>query len=311
MSEAFAEALESEGYELSGEAYEAEGAGEAGYEGEAAGEAYEGEGAGEAGYEGYGEDASSDARRRARQRQIMIARQRQAQTRRRPAGAAAPRRAVAAGPAPTLRAIRADVRARDLDTQAALIRLRRAVDQSTRMAYRNAWVAELSTGASQAIDSFGGAGGPLANHDWARALIRGVPDLLLAPGNPGNKQGLERIAFDPRFGGSVLIAALWAWGHFTGSSDGAAVAKVQFSGGPLSLTTSGAGRTAQIGANALDRNGNQVPSATIAWQSQNPAVASVNPASGPSTTVKGEAPGSTWIGATAGGKTEWVAVSVG
>ncbi|HXW47268.1 MAG TPA: hypothetical protein VEL03_20915, partial [Streptosporangiaceae bacterium] len=178
MSEAFGEVLESEGYESSTEGYE--GAGEAGYEGEAAGEAgYEGEGAGEAGYEAYGEDARSDARRRARQRQVTIARQRQAQMRRRPAGGPPPRRAAAAGPAaPTLRAIRADVRAADLDAQAAMIRLRRALDQSTRMAYRNAWVAELSTGASQILDSFEG---PLADHDWARALIRGLPDLLLAP----------------------------------------------------------------------------------------------------------------------------------
>ena len=303
MSEAFGEALESEAYESSGEAYE--GAGEA-YEGEGAGEAYEGEGAGEAGYEAYGEDARSDARRRARQRQIMIARQRQARVRRRPTGGPPPRRAAAAGPTPTLRAIRADARTMDLDTQEALIRLRRALDQSTRMAYRNAWVAELSTEASQLIDSFHGT---LDHHDWARALIRGLPDLLLAPGNPGEKKGLERILLDPRFGGSVLLAATWAVGHFTGRSDGGGVANLQVPTGVVTVSIKGGPIT--IGALAVDRNNNEVPTATITWTPQNSNAAQVNPSAGPSTQLSGLAVGPTYISVSAkGAKTQWISVQV-
>jgi len=317
MSEAFGEALESEAYESSGEAYEGEGAGEA-YEGEGAGEAYEGEGAGEAGYEAYGEDARSDARRRARQRQIMLARQRQAQLRGRPAAGPPPRRVVAAGPSPMLRAVRADARARDLDTQAALIRLRRALDQSTRMAYRNAWVAELSTGASQVLDSFEGS---LSNHDWARALIRGVPDLLLAPGNPGEKKGLERIVFDPRFGGSVLIAAIWALGHFTGRSDGTAnsgvagvtVTAKEVTVGPTASSTTS--NTATVSAYAFDRNGNPLPNAIIAWHSVNANFATVSVAPGQTSnaTITGQSAGAgeqTIIIAAAGGHAESIRVTV-
>src|SRR5580658_5893858 len=293
MSEAFGEALESEAYESSGEAYEA--AGEAFYEGEGAGEAlYGGEGAGEGGYEAYGEDARSDARRRARQRQIMIARQRQAQLRRRTAAGPPPRRAAAAGPSPTLRAIRPDVRTVDLDTQAALIRLRRALDQSTRMAYRNAWVAELSTGASQILDSFGDN---LAPHDWARALIRGLPDLALAPGNPGDKRGLERVAFDPRFGGSVLIAAIWAIGHFRGGRSSGAVQGIVLSNERVKIAApvpaaaaaaAVAGGTVTLFASAVDQQGKSVASATnnITWTPQDTTVVTVPPGTtGPSAVV--------------------------
>jgi hypothetical protein len=313
MSEAFGEAFESEAYESSGEAYES--LGEA-YEGEVAGEAvYEGEGAGEGGYEAYGEDARSDARRRARQRQIMLARQRQAQLRRRPTAGPPPRRVVAAGPSPTVRAIRADVRTMDLDTQAALIRLRRELDRSTRMAYRNAWVAELSTGASQVLDSFEGS---LANHDWARAIIRTLPDVLLAPGNPGDKKGLERVLFDPRVGGSVLIAGIWAIGHFTGRTDGTGVAdgqvaSIKIPGGALTLSQSGTGASATVGAIVVDQSGASIPNANVRWWSQNSGVATVTPQPGQSATVAAAsttATGTTKIFASAGGKSDSIQVSV-
>jgi len=299
MSEAFGEALEA--YESSGEAYEA--TGEA-YEGE--GEAYEGEGAGEAGYEAYGEDARSDARRRARQRQIMIARQRQAPVRRQPTGGPPPRRAAATGPSPAMQAIRADVRAMDVDTQATLMRLRRALEKSNRMAYRNAWVAELSTEASQLLDSFHGN---LEEHDWARALIRGLPDLLLDPGNPGGKRGLERIVLDPRFGGTVLLAATWAVGHFTGSTDGTGVATLQVPPGPITVSIDGG--PINISALALNRQGDPVPTATITWTSQDPTTAQVNPSTGLSTQLSGLVVGSTYIGVSAqGAKTQWISVLV-
>src|SRR5205823_1582043 len=129
------------------------------------------------------------------QQQVIRARQqrqaRQAQLRRRtipppPARTipSPPARTAAAAPDQTVRAIRADVRAMDLDAQAALLRLRRQLDASSRMAYRNAWVAELGTNASQILDSFEDN---LKPHDWARALIRGLPNVALAPGNPWKK----------------------------------------------------------------------------------------------------------------------------
>jgi hypothetical protein len=272
MSEAITEAFESEAYEAAGEAeYEGEAAGEASYEAEAG---YEGE----AGYEAYGEDARSDARRRReRQRQIMLARQRQAQLRRRPTPPT-PRRPAAPTPSQTVRAIRADVRATDLDTQAALLRLRRELDAASRMAYRNAWVAELNTNASQILDSFHEN---LKPHDWARALIRGLPDIALAPGNPWKKKGLERIVFDPRLGGSVLLAGIWAVGHFRNRSQG--VHDIIIS--PSSATVAAAAAdTVTLTAYAVDQKGNPLPN-PISWAPQNPAVAAVSPASGASTLV--------------------------
>src|SRR5689334_22220593 len=100
MSEATIEALESEAFE---------GTGEAGYEGEALGEA---------GYEAYGEATRSDARRRERQRQIMLARQRQAMlARQRQAPPRRPqpaRRPAVTTPTPAVRAVRPEVQSRDL-----------------------------------------------------------------------------------------------------------------------------------------------------------------------------------------------------
>ena len=146
-------------------------------------EALEGEAAGEA---GYGEAYRDDTRRR-RQRQIMMARmgqQRRAPRRPQPP----PRRAIRvpspavpspAVPSPAVREVRSEVRSLDLDTKVALDSLRRRLDKANRLAYRNAWAAEASAAASQVLDSFENG---LEPHDWARALIRGAPTLLISPG---------------------------------------------------------------------------------------------------------------------------------
>jgi hypothetical protein len=145
------------------------------------------------------------------------------------------------------------------------------------MGYRNAWVAELSTNASQILDSFEDN---LQPHDWARTLIRGLPNLALAPGNPGNKRGLERILYDPRFGGSVLLAGILAVGHFKNRSQGVDDIRISSS----SDTVPAAGGTVTITAFATDRNGNPLPN-PISWAPQDPTVAAANPASGASTVV--------------------------
>src|SRR5580693_1438129 len=105
MSEATFDAVDSEVFESSGGGN---------FEGEAAEINLEGEVTGEAQYEGYPEDARSDARRRARQRQILLARQRQAQARR-PVRSPQPRRPVVT--APSQRQAMTAIRALDLDTK--------------------------------------------------------------------------------------------------------------------------------------------------------------------------------------------------
>jgi hypothetical protein len=185
--------------------------------------------------------------------------------------------------------------------------MRRELDAASRMAYRNAWVSELSTNASQVLDSFQKN---LEPHDWARALIRGLPDLALAPGNPWKKKGLERIVFDPRFGGSVLQAGIWAIGHFRNRSQGVRNITFSPSSGTVPATTGG---TVTITAYATDQNGNPLPN-PISWSPQDPAVAAVSPASGASTVVtvpaKAMAAGTaTFIFANAGGITRSVAVT--
>lgn len=253
MSEATFEAVESEAFEAAGEAFEGE-----------ATEAFEGEAAGEGQYEGYGEDARSDARRRARQRQILLARQRQAQSRR-PVRPPQPRRPV---PAPQ-RQVMTAIRSLDLDTKVELDSLRRALNEANRLAYRNAWAAEASVAASQVLDSFDTG---LAPHDWAKALIRGAPTLLLAPGK-ARRPGLEGVLFDPRVAGGVALAGIWAIGHFRGQSHGVTDIRIA---NPSPLASGDGGTFSAI---PVDGHGRTV-TATITWSSDTPDVLQVNATTG-------------------------------
>jgi hypothetical protein len=298
MSEAAIEAMESEAYQSPGEAlYEGEAAGEA--YGEAAGEAY-GEAGGGGSYEAYGEDARSDARRRARRRQILLARQRQAQLRRpQPA-----RRPVATAPSPAVGAVRSEVQSLDLQTQVALDSLRSRLDTANRLAYRNAWAAEASAAASQVLDSFGPG---LEPHDWARALIRGAPTVLLAPGKP-RRPGLEGVLFDPRVGGGALLAALWAFGHFRNVSKGVATVKVQYHG-PLTVAE-GAHHTATLTAVAFDKAGSVMPQATFTYAPHTGGYVNYTETSPGVVTLTGVSPGITWFTVTADGKASGAFVNV-
>jgi hypothetical protein len=296
MSEATLEALESEAYESSGEAYE----------GESPGEAYESEGESEGeAYEAFGEDARSDRARRARQQQMLRARrQSQVQPRRPPPPA--PRRAVSAPPSPTqtVRAIRSDVRSLDVDTKAALARLRRQLDKANRMAYRNAWAAEASAAASQVLDSFNTG---LAPHDWARALIRGAPTLALAPGEK-RRPGLEGFLLDPRVGGSALLAGIWAIGHFRGTGQGVSTVQVFYSG-PLTAAA-GANHTATLTAVAQAKNGTPIPDVTFSYYPQTPANFSVKDQGNGEYELTGNKVGDGYFIVTANGKSGNASVSV-
>jgi len=308
MSEATIEALESEAFESAGEAgYEGEALGEAGYEGEALGEAgYEGEALGEAGYEAYGEDARSDARRRERQRQIMLARQRQAMlARQRRAQARRPqpvRRPATTPPSQTVRAVRSEVQSLDLQTKVALDSLRARLDEANRLAYRNAWAAEASAAASQVLDSFPG----LEPHDWAKALIRGAPTLLIAPGK--RRAGIEGILLDPRVAGGALLAGIWAIGHFRNEPKGVDHLQVKYEG-PLSVPD-GDDPTAQLTALAFDKPGNVLTNVTFTYTPQTAGLFTLSETSPGVVTLTGSKAGTTWLTVAAGGKTNGAFVTV-
>jgi len=284
MSEAAFEATEAEAFEASGDAYEGEG-----------GEAYEGESAGEASYDAWGEDARS--RQRARQRKIIQERQLQAR-RRRPA---APRRPVITAPSPAVRAVRSEVRSLDLDTKVALDSLRSQLNEAHRLAYRNAWAAEASVAASQVLDSFEDG---LKPHDWARALIRGAPTLVLAPGKP-IKPGVAGYLFDPRVAGGAVVAAIFAIGHFRGTTRGV---------NSISITPSGTvtvpiGDSVNLFGVAVDHKGNDVDGITLNWEVQDPT-ASLDTKTGPKVVCTGVAVGNTVITVTGGGATARVSLTV-
>jgi len=287
VSETIYEALDSEAYDSAGEGLYDSDAGEAEYAGDSASD--------------YAEDSRSAARQRARQRQIMLARQRRAQSL-----PPAPRPAVPAR-GPVVRAVRAEPRATDFETRAMVERLRRRLDEANRAATRNAWAAEASTAASQILDSFDTG---LAEHDWARAAIRGAPTLLLAPGKP-RRPGLEGVFLDPRVAGGALLAAIWAVGRFTNVSKGVDSVSVSIqSSGPLAMTGANKNLTAQVAAIALDRAGVQVPNATFGFEPSDTTKFTVNP-SGSTATVTAVASGPASLKVTSGGKSITVPIYVG
>lgn len=263
MSEAWAEALESEAYEGTGEAaYETESTGEA---------AYETESTGEGAYEGLGEDARSD--RRARQRQIMLARQqRQAQLRRRPPAPPPPQRVVRA-PCPEP-AITATIRNLDLETKVAQDSLRRALKRANDRAERANLATIASTAASQIFDSFPN---DLAGHEFVRAGIRGAPLLLLSSSK--ERSGFERYALDPKVIGVAVIAVIVGAGKFRSTSTGVHTINI-VDPGPIHVRDYGV-----LLGTAVDRNNREVQGITITWHSSNAAILNVDPPTGNYTAV--------------------------
>ena len=255
----------------------------------------EGESAGEASYEAWGEDARS--RRRARQRQIMLERQRQARLRRAPP----PRRPVVTAPSPAVRAVRSEVRSLDLDTKVAMDSLRGQLNQAHRLAYRNAWAAEASVAASQVLDSFEDG---LKPHDWARALIRGAPTLVLAPGKP-IRPGVTGYLFDPRVAGGAVVAAIFAIGHFRGATRGVSSISVT----PSGTVTVPVGDSVNLFGVAVDHKGNDVDGITLNWEVQG-GTAELDTKTGPKVVCTGRAVGNTEIKVTGGGATERISLAV-
>ena len=291
MSEATFEATEAEAFEATVEAA---------YEGEGGEAAYEGESAGEAAYEGWGEDARS--RRRARERQIMLERQRQARLRRPPTPTPPPRRPVPAAPSPAVRQVRSEVRSLDLETKVALDSLRSRLNEAHRLAYRNAWAAEASVAASQVLDSFEDN---LQPHDWARALIRGAPTLLLAPGKP-IRPGVTGYLFDPRVAGGAVVAAIFAIGHFRGTTRGVSSISVT----PPGTVTLNVDDSVNLFGVAVDHKGNAVDGITLTWVPQDTTIASLDTTTGPKVVLTAASTGNTVITVTGGGATARVPVTV-
>jgi hypothetical protein len=285
MSETIYDALDSEAYDSAGEELYDSDAGDAEYAGDSASD--------------YAEDSRSAARRRTadRQRQIMLARQRRAQLL-----PSAPRPAVPSR-GPVVRAVRAEPRSSDLETRAMLERLRRRLDEANRAATRNAWAAEASTAASQILDSFDTG---LAEHDWARAVIRGAPTLLLAPGKP-RRPGLEGVILDPRVAGGALVAAIWAVGRFTNVSKG--VDSISVSIQPAGAFSATSKSTMQVSAIALDRAGVQVTDAMFNFDpSDSTKFTSIS--SGSIATLTAVAAGPAALTVTSGGKSVTVPIYV-
>lgn len=245
-------------------------------------------------------DYAEDARRRNRQRRIVDARRYRGQVRA-PQPPPPPRPVTVPGQA--VRTVRADVRSLDLDTRAMINSLHRRLDAANRAAARNAWASEASVAASQILDSFDTG---LGEHDWARAVIRGAPTLLLAPGER-RRPGLEGVLLDPRVAGGALLAAIWAVGRFTNVSKG--VNSVSLSVQSDGLLSAGDASTMQVVAVGLDRSGNPVSGAGFTFAAQDSGLIDIA-VDGPVATVTALKQGDTFLKVTSDGKHGGIPVHV-
>jgi hypothetical protein len=181
--------------------------------------------------------------------------------------------------------------------------LHRRLDAANRAAARNAWASEASVAASQILDSFDTG---LGEHDWARAVIRGAPTLLLAPGER-RRPGIEGVLLDPRVGGSALLAAIWAVGRFTNVSKG--VNSVSLSIQSDGLLSAGDGNTMQVVAVGLDRSGDPVSGAGFTFAAQDSGLIDIS-VDGPVATVTALKQGDTFLKVTSNGKHGGIPVHV-
>jgi hypothetical protein len=267
MSEAWADAMDSEAYEAFGEgAYDSEAYGEGAYDSEAYGDASG---------EGLGEESRSDRRRRERQRQILLdrQRQRQAQTRLQRRAPSEPRPARPGGPSP--RQTIAAVRSLDLDTKVGLDSLRRALEESNRRAARATWAAVTSTAVDQGLASFVT---DAQNHPYVAAGARFAPLLFLSPEK--KRGGVEGFATDPRVIAGAAILGIALFGNFRNKEQGANSVSI---GNPGDLTP---GAPGQLNAVVLDRSG--IPLATqptFTWTSNSSYLSFPSTTSGSFTTL--------------------------
>jgi hypothetical protein len=252
----------------------------------------------------------SDRSRRERQMRMLRARQ-QAQLRRQPAPRrpqpATPQRAARfAGPsASQIRGIRADVISLELDTQAALARLRDALHESGQLQYRASWAGASAALAGALVTQFPGL------QDWAKTAIIGAPMLAVTPYGPGKRRpkGLEGFAGDPRIVVGLALVGAWGWNHYRSQSQGVSKVEIEYKG-PLTATT-GPKNTATLTAVALDSAGRQITNVTYDYTASNSSLISVAPQQNPGVyQLTGLNTGPTYFTVTAGGKNNGVWVNV-
>jgi hypothetical protein len=141
----------------------------------------------------------------------------------------------------------------------------------------------------------------LKPHDWARALIRGAPTLVLAPGKK-MRPGLEGLLFDPRVAGSAVLAGIFLFGHFRSTSQGVADIVIN----PVPPRQLAAGQGGKFTGSAVDKHGNPIAGISISWDSQDQNILQV----ATDGTFNSQNPGPTLVIATGGGFTRRSPVTV-
>jgi hypothetical protein len=254
------------------------------YDGRESAELYE-----ESESQDYGEQSAAD-RRRARQRRIALAQRRQAQAR---------ARSMARGrgtttPAPiTPQQTATAIRNLDLETKVQDDAFRSALSASSKRMSRSEYAAVAGVAVNQFIESFDTPDNP-----FARAALRASPLLLLSPQRRGT--GFDAVIRDPRVIGGAAIAGITLIGE---NRRRFAVARRIEVLGPNEIAVN---EVDLFLADVFDLRG--APVATpVAWQSNDPATATIDPVTG---TVKGIKAGTVVVTGTADGITRRVRLKV-
>lgn len=234
-------------------------------------------------YEAYGDpdEASNDDRRRrrvqAQQRRVELAQRRRAQSRAR--GVPARR---APTPAVAQRATQSAIRTLDLENKVAQDSFRGASAAADKRMSRAEYSAVASAAVNQFIETFN-----TPQNDIGRAALRFAPLLLLAPQH--KRKGIEGWITDPRAIGLAAVGTIVLVGELRKKGDTGNQLEIS---GPAQLT---ALQEAVYNADVRDGNNNVVDNVAVTWTVEPGTVASLNPASGPSTTVKALVPGNATI----------------
>jgi hypothetical protein len=212
--------------------------------------------------EDYGEESPAERRRRAQRRRVALRRQQEL---------ARARASQRAGVVPVRPSASAAIRTLDLETKVQDDRLRSTNAALNSRMNRSEYAAVVGAATNQFIESFQEPQNP-----YVRAGLRFAPLLLLSPQKRG--AGLGAFVADPRVLGVAAVAAITFAGAHRDRVFGPANINI------LSADTLAANDNDRFVADVVDHSG-KVLTHSVTWASDDPNVATIDPATGMVTAV--------------------------
>jgi hypothetical protein len=176
----------------------------------------------------------------------------------------------------------AAIRTVDLESKVAEDGLRQELTAQRKRMSRSEYAAVAGLAVNQFMESF-----DQPENAYARAALRFAPLLLLSPQTRGS--GIERFVYDPRVIGGAAVLGITFFGQQRNE------ARLELAG---TQELAVGAKPVQFAAQVLSTRGEVLSGRAIRWESSDPAVATVDPATGEVTAKK---PGAVFITARADG----------